>query len=354
LSLGRQHDTVNLSGSDGGGVPRASTSITWRTRITGSLALPVVIVMLVLVFGGSTLSPLFLQADTWTNILRTSSFVIIVACFVALVLIAGGIDLSVGASFLAGAIASAFVADATSSTPLAIAAGLAVGAAIGLLNGLLASWLMISPIIATLGTMFGITAIVVTLTGGTSIGPLPPAFTDFANIQFGPIPIVFIYALIIAGAVHVALEYTEWGTRIRAIGGNREAAARVGINVRKTETLVYVLTGTFSAFAGVLQASSLGSGSPTYGTGMSLNVIAAVVIGGVSIYGAIGNVPGVIAGSVLLSVITIGLVLVRVPGSMQDFFVGLVLIVAVIVDNLRRSRMFKASVEKATDIEPAV
>jgi ribose/xylose/arabinose/galactoside ABC-type transport system permease subunit len=87
---------------------------------------------------------------------------------------------------------------------------------------------------------------------------------------------------------------------------------------------------------------------------MSLNVIAAVVIGGVSIYGAIGNVPGVIAGSVLLSVITIGLVLVRVPGSMQDFFVGLVLIVAVIVDNLRRSRMFKASVEKAADIEPAV
>ncbi len=337
--------------SQQGGVLRAATTVTWRTRVFGSLALPVMLVMLVLVLGGSTQTLLFLQADTWTNILRTSSFVIIVACFEALVLMAGGLDLSVGASFLAGAMTSAYIVDTTESSMLAILGGLAVGGLIGLLNGFLTSWLMISPIIATLGTMFGITAIVVTVTGGVSIGPLPPSFTDLANIQLGFIPIVMVYALAVALGVHVVLEYTDWGTRIRAIGGNREAAARVGINVRMTSTAVYTLTGVFSALAGVLQAASLGSGSPSYGTGMSLNVIAAVVIGGVSIYGAIGNIPGVIAGSVLLSVITIGLVLLRVSGSMQDFFVGLVLIIAVLVDNLRRSRMFKASVEKASAIE---
>lgn len=340
-----------LNSQQGSGVLRAATTVTWRTRIVGSLALPVMLVMLVLVLGGSTQTLLFLQADTWTNILRTSSFVIIVACFEALVMMAGGLDLSVGASFLAGAMTAAYIVDSTESSMLAIIGGLAVGGLIGLLNGFLTSWLMISPIIATLGTMFGITAIVVTVTRGVSIGPLPASFTDLANIQIGFLPIVMVYALAIAFAAHVVLEYADWGTRIRAIGGNREAAARVGINVRTTSTVVYTLTGAFSALAGVLQAASLGSGSPSYGTGMSLNVIAAVVIGGVSIYGAIGNIPGVIAGSVLLSVITIGLVLLRVSGSMQDFFVGLVLIIAVLVDNFRRSSMFKASVEKAAAIE---
>lgn len=344
---------ISASG-DGAAVLRAATTITWRTRILGSLALPVIVVMVLLVLGGATQTSLFLDANTWTNILRTSSFVIIVACFQALVMLTGGLDLSVGASFLAGAMTSAYIVDSTGSTPLAILGGFGMGLFIGLVNGILTSWLNVSPIIATLGTMFGITAIVVTITGGVSIGPLPDSFTGFANITIGFVPIVMIYALAIAFIVHVALEYTDWGTRIRSIGGNREAAARVGINVRMTSTVVYTLTGAFSALAGVLQAASLGSGSPSYGNGMALNVIAAVVIGGVSIYGAIGNIPGVIAGSILLTVITIGLVLLRFSGSMQDFFVGLVLIIAVLVDNLRRSRMFKASVSRKASTDSDV
>ena len=347
----QQKVMVKTGNQSGSGVMRAATTVTWRTRIVGSLALPVVLVMVLLVLGGSTQTSLFFDASTWTNILRSSSFLIIVACFQALVLITGGLDLSVGASFLAGAMTAAYIVDSTSSALFAMLGGFGVGALIGLLNGILTSWLMISPIIATLGTMFGITAIVVTITGGRSIGPLPSSFTDLANIQIGFFPIVMVYALVIAVCVHVVLEHTNWGTSIRAIGGNREAAARVGINVRGTSTVIYTLTGAFSALAGVLQAASLGSGSPSYGNGMALNVIAAVVIGGVSIYGAIGNIPGVVAGSILLSLITIGLVLLRVSGSMQDFFVGAVLIFAVIVDNFRRSRMFKASVSKATETE---
>ncbi len=327
-------------------IARAATSLSWRARVTSSLALPVLTVMILIVALGSLKTPLFLAPDTWSNILRASSFVIIVACFEALVMIAGGLDLSVGASFLAGAMTSAYLVTATESIALAFGGALVVGLAIGFVNGLLTSWLMISPIIATLGTLFGVGAIVITLSGGVSIGPLPDNFSQIGNISLGPIPGVFVYAIVIAVMVHVVLEYTDWGTRIRAIGGNREAAIKVGINARRTAMSVYAMTGMFSALAGLLQAASLGSGSPSFGIGMELKVIAAVIIGGVSIYGAIGTIPGVVAGSMLLSLITVGLVLLRISGSMQNFFVGLVLIIAVVIDRFRKERMFKASVDK--------
>jgi ribose/xylose/arabinose/galactoside ABC-type transport system permease subunit len=327
-------------------VARAATTLSWRHRLTSSLALPVMSVMVLIVVLGSIKNPLFYSPDTWSNILRASSFIIIVACFEALVMISGGIDLSVGASFLAGAMAAAYMVQNTGSIALAFAGALLVGLAIGLINGFLASWLMISPIIATLGTLFGVGAIIITLSGGLAIGPLPESFSQIGNISLGPIPGVFVYAILIAAGVHIVLEYTDWGTRIRAIGGNREAAIKVGINARRTAITVYAMTGMFSALAGLLQAASLGSGSPSFGIGMELKVIAAVIIGGVSIYGAIGTIPGVVAGSVLLSLITVGLVLLQISGSMQNFFIGLVLIIAVIIDRFRKERMFKASVDK--------
>lgn len=327
-------------------VARAATTLPWRTRLTSSLALPVLIVMVLIVVLGSLRTTLFLAPDTWSNILRASSFIIIVACFEALVMISGGIDLSVGASFLSGAMAAAYVVDSTGSVALAFAGALLVGLAIGLVNGLLTSWLMISPIIATLGTLFGVGSIVVTLSGGVAIAPLPDSFNQIGNISLGPLPGVFVYAIVIAAGVHVVLEYTDWGTRIRAVGGNREAAVKVGINARRTSITVYAMTGMFSALAGLLQAASLGSGSPSFGIGMELKVIAAVIIGGVSIYGAIGTIPGVVAGSILLSLITVGLVLLRISGSMQNFFIGLILIIAVVIDRFRKERMFKASIDK--------
>lgn len=327
-------------------VDRAATTLSWRHRLMSSLALPVVSVIVLIVVLGSLWNPLFYSLATWSNILRSSSFIIIVACFEALVIISGGIDLSVGASFLTGAMTAAYIAQYQGSIPLAFAGALLVGLAIGLINGFLASWLLISPIIATLGTLFGVGAIVVTLSGGLAIGPLPDDFSQIGNINLGPIPGVFVYAILIAAGVHIVLEYTDWGTRIRAIGGNREAAIKVGINARRTAIAVYAMTGMFSALAGLLQAASLGSGSPSFGIGMELKVIAAAIIGGVSIYGAIGTMPGVVAGAILLTLITVGLVLLQISGSMQNFFIGLVLIIAVTIDRFRKERMFKASVPR--------
>lgn len=322
----------------------AATSVSLRSRIRSSLALPVLMVMTSIVLLGATRTSLFLSQATWTNILRSASFFVIVACFQGLVMISGGLDLSVGSSFLAGGMSAAYVVEQTGSVPLAFAVCLGVGALIGAVNGFLTNGLVISPIIATLGTLFMVRAIVETRSRGLSIGPLEDDFTRLADPMIGFVPIVFVYALGIALVAHLALEYTEFGTHVRASGGNRDAAEKVGINVRLTSFLLYVACGVFSALAGLLQAASLGAGTPSFGTGMELKVIAAAVIGGVSIYGAIGTISGVVSGSVLLSVITVGIVLLRISGSMQNFIVGLVLILAVAVDRFRQTRKFRVAV----------
>lgn len=329
----------------------ATTKIPFNARVRGSLALPVLIVMLAIVLLGSTRTSLFLAEATWTNILRSASFFIIVACFQGLVMISGGLDLSVGSSFLAGAMSAAYVVDHTGSIPLAFLACLGVGVIIGGFNGVLTNGLQISPIIATLGTLFMVRAIVETRSGGLSIGPLPDSFTSIADPMLGFIPGVFVYAVVIAGIAHFVLEYTEFGTHVRASGGDRDAAQKVGINVRATSFILYTMCGALAALAGLLQASSLGAGSPSFGTGVELKVIAAAVIGGVSVYGAIGTIPGIVCGSILLSVITVGIVLLRISGSMQNFVVGLVLIVAVSVDRFRQTRKFRVSVKQSTQPE---
>lgn len=352
MSANQANSNAPSSSSSSMDIPlRATTTISLRSRLSASLALPVVVAIGVIVALGSTQTTLFVSGGTWSNILRASSFVIILACFEAIVLISGGLDLSIGASLLAGAMMSAYVVAYWDSIPLAFVAAMAVGLIIGCLNGLLINGLKISPIIATLATLFGVSSVVITLSGGLAIGPLPDSFTAIGNAKIGLVPAVFIYAIIIALGVHIVLEYTDWGTRIRAVGGDREAAQKVGVNVPLTSFSIYAVTGAFSALSGLLLASNLGSGSPTFGVGMELTVIAAVVIGGVSIYGAIGTIPGVVAGSILLTLITVGLVLLRIPGGLQDLFVGLVLVIAVAIDRFRKERMFRASVRNVKGTE---
>jgi ribose/xylose/arabinose/galactoside ABC-type transport system permease subunit len=147
------------------------------------------------------------------------------------------------------------------------------------------------------------------------------------------------------------LEYTTLGTQIRAIGGNREAASATGVNTQRLSTILYVLCGLFAALAGVLQASYLGAGDPTLGASLNLQAIAAAIIGGVSMYGSIGTVIGIVLGSVLLSVLTTGLILMRINPGMQDFVVGVVLIMAAGADRMRRQRMIRVSRARQIEID---
>ena len=133
---------------------------------------------------------------------------------------------------------------------------------------------------------------------------------------------------------------------MRAIGGNREASRNSGIDVRLLSTVVYTLSGLSAALAGVLMTARLGSGQPSIGNGMELQVISAVIIGGTSLFGGIGSIPGTLLGSLVLSVLTTGLVLLKIDPVLQNFVVGVIIIVAVGLDQVRRTRMFRTQANR--------
>ncbi len=319
------------------------TQSRWR-RIASSSASALILVIIVFVLLGATQNEHFLDQQTWTNILRNAVFLVIVGAGSTIVMIGGGLDLSIGSVFAAGAVSAAWAAEAGWAVPVVFMFGISTGIAVGLLNGVLVNYASIPPIIVTLGTLFAVRSLVVTLSGGNPIGPLPDEFTAVGQGEFMGLPLLIIIAAIVAILMDILLERTNFGWTVRAVGGNREGARRVGINVVRVSLATYVLGGALAAFAGVLMASRLSSGPPSLGGGFELEVIAAVVIGGTSISGSIGSIRGTVIGAILLSVLTTGLILLRVDSTLQNLFVGGVVIVAAGIDQVRKKRMFRQSV----------
>lgn len=325
-------------------VARSSTTTgSWATRLLTSPQFMVVVVMLLFVAFGATQSSQFVNPQTWINILRNAVFIAIVAAFTTLVFVSGGLDLSVGSLFAVGGMASAGFLVAGLPTWLAIVLGTAAGGAAGLLNGVLINYASIPPFITTLGMLYAARSLVVYFTGGQPIAPLPDDFTDVARINLFGLPILLYYAAAILVLAHILLETTTFGGNVRAIGGNREAASNAGINARGISTVVYVLSGLSAAFAGLLMSARLGSGQPSIGVSFELQVISAVIIGGTSLFGGIGTVWGSLIGSLVLSILTTGLILLRVDPVLQDFVVGVIIVVAVGIDQVRRRRMFRSA-----------
>ena len=304
--------SVNIAPSDAtekGDVDLADLEVSLLKRVimSPSFALSVAIGLFVLF--GLTQSAQFTNPQAWINILRDATLIAMPAAFACIVLVSGGLDLSVGSVLVAGAMTSAAVANAGAGAATAFLTGTAVGAGIGLVNGYFVNYAKIPPIIVTLGSLFAVRAAVVASTGGNPIGPLPEDFTFWGQGEILGLPVVIVVGLVVVVAAHVVLSQTNYGWSIRAIGGNLNAARSAGIAVRKISISVYILSGASAAFTGAILAARLGSGSPTFGQGYELQVIAAAVIGGTSIYGAIGSVPGAVLGALLLSVLSNGLVL---------------------------------------------
>lgn len=324
----------------------ASTGLPLSRRLMLSPSLSLAVAIALFVVYGITQSSQFTNSQTWVNILRDASFTAIPAAFGAAVLISGGLDLSVGSVFVTGSMVSAELAIHGWPVVAVVLVAIAVGGAVGLLNGLLINLLNIPPIIVTLGTLFSVRAMVTYLSKGNSIGPVPAGFGKLGQGSALGVPYVVYLAVGVGVLAHIMLNTSTFGWNIRAAGGNREGARSAGINVRRVSVAVYVLSGSAAAFAGLLQASWLGSSSPSLGTGLELTVIAAAIIGGTSIAGAIGTVFGAMLGALLLSVLGTGLVLLQVDPSLQDFFTGLVLVLAAALDQLRRRQMFQTSVRR--------
>ena len=332
------------STNDASAVSRADTvDIPFLRRLVTSPQFALIVLIVLFGFFVWTEAPQVASAINLINILRNTTFIFIIGCFTTLVLVSGGLDLSIGSVYLVGAMATAALLDNGVPIPLSILLGVAAGGFAGFVNGVLINYVNIPAFIATLSMLYIARGVVVFLTKSFPISPLPDAFNVLGQGSVFGIPYLLFYAVVVGIVVHVLLEYTVFGASIRAIGGNREAAQNMGINVRRVSVIVYTLSGVSAGFAGMLMSARLGSGQPSLGQGLELQVISAVIIGGTSLFGGIGSIGGTVLGALVLSVLAYGLILLRINPVLQLVMVGCIILLAVALDQLRRKRMFQSA-----------
>jgi len=281
----------------------------------------------------------FLSANNLISVFRQFSFYGIMAIGMCCVIITGGIDLSVGSTFaFSGVITCMAISDWGWSVPLSVGLGCLSGLLIGLMNGLFITKLKLPPFIATLGTMSIARGLSYGITGGYPIGSLPDSFKfiGLGYIANTPTPIVLM--IILAFVFSFFLKKTIVGRWVYAVGGNEEAARISGVKVEEVKILVYSLCGMMAAVAGIATAARLGVGQSTAGQGYELDAIAAVIIGGASVSGGVGNVIGPILGAAIMGVLRNGLVLMSVSAYWQQAVIGMVIILAVTFDKLRNKK----------------
>ena len=297
-----------------------------------SIIIATVLYMLVV----SCVNPVFISANNQFNVLKTMGYTLITVVGMALVLITGGLDLSVGSTLALGGIITGMACQAGMPVFVAILLGVLTGTAIGAVNGFNIVRAKIPPLIVTLGMQYIVRGMVSVLTQGVPIYPLPKGLTAIDQIKLAGIPMVVIVALVIALVGHIVLSMTPFGRSVYALGGNEEAARISGINCKKTKMMVYVVTGSLAALAGVFMASRLGSAEAAVGTGYEMTTICGAIIGGVSTFGGIGTILGALIGAFFMEVLTNSLTLMRVSVYWQNVVVGVVLIVAVLLDQYKR------------------
>jgi ribose transport system permease protein len=224
--------------------------------------------------------------------------------------------------------------------PLAVAGGLATGAAVGVANGLMITQARLPPFIATLGTLLMARGLCSGLTGGWPVRDLPEGFVLLGQLDLPMggmgVPLPLLVMLCVAALVAVFLARTTWGYRIYAVGGNEISAGLSGIPVGRIKLLVYGLGGLLAAVGGVLMTARLGVAAPTAAAGYELDVIAAAVVGGTSFTGGEGTILGVLLGAAIMQVLRTGLVLTGVSAYWLQAVQGLVIVVAIALDQLRK------------------
>lgn len=311
----------------------AGTAQLMRTRREAT-----VLAMLVVLFIGLAFySEYFFTSRNLANFARQISVVGIVALGQALVIIAGGIDLSVGSTIGLAAVTAAMVSSATGMPALGLIAAILVGTGVGLINGILVTRIRINSFIATLGMLSVTRGVALLITNGS-----PQRFDNWAawlgSGHIGPVPVQFILLAALTGIVWFFATRTRAGRNIYAVGNNARAARLAGIDVERTRVLVFVISGSLAGLGGLLLGGMLTNASPNLGLGYELDVIAAVILGGVALTGGRGSIGGVVIGATLMGLLRNAFVLLNVSGYWQTITIGLVVIVAVGADSINRKR----------------
>lgn len=281
----------------------------------------------------------FLTPKNMFNILRQNASNLFLATGMTMVIILGGIDLSVGSVIaLSGVVAAGCVVNFGLPEAVGFIAAVAVGAAVGLFNGFIICKTDIPPFIVTLASMNITKGIALVLTGGAPIRCMTDAFKFPGAGYVGPVPTPVILMFIIFILAALMINKTQLGRHIYAVGGNVQAAKFSGISVQKVKFIVYAYTGVMAGIAGVVIASRLYSGQPTAGDGAEMDAIASVVVGGTSMSGGSGRIGGTLIGVLIIGVLNNGLNLMGVDSNFQYIVKGLVILLAVYVDFLRNKK----------------
>ena len=292
--------------------------------------------VLVLSAALALLSDAFLTASNLLNVLRQASLIFLLASGVTLVILAAGLDLSIGANVALSACLSATIIKLTGSISLGIATGLACGIIIGLLNGVLITTLRLPPFIATYGMLWVLHGITYWYMAGDTIYDFPSAFRALGSgYALGiPVPVYLMLACLVAGGLFT--RYTTYGHEIYAIGANTEVARLSGIPVRSRLNLVYTLSGAMAGLASVVYLARLNSAEADIGEPLMLPAIAAVLIGGTSLFGGVGSLSGTLVGALFLTLVLNGMNLLTVGANWQPLVTGVIVVVAALIDTTRR------------------
>ncbi len=283
-------------------------------------------------------SPYFLTGTNLSSVIRQTAVINTMALGMTLVIVSGGIDLSVGSVLAFSGVIGTTVIVETGSVGLGIAAGIVAGTFWGFINGALLTQLRIPPFIVTLGTLGIVRGLTLVISGGLPVVGLPEEHGFLGEGSIGPVPFVLVVLGICAVLAHIVLHHTKLGRYTYAIGSNEAAARYAGIRVTVFKVSIYAICGMLTGLAGMIETSRLMTGQPTSGVSYELQVIAAVVIGGGSLSGGEGSVVGTLIGALIMGLLSNGSDLLGVNPYWQQVIIGAIIILAVALDEARKRR----------------
>lgn len=308
-----------------------------RHWLLQSVGLTAVVIVLAIIF--SLINPRFATLANLANVLTQASHYIIIAVAMTFVITSAGIDLSVGSVLALVTVIGFALLKGGMNPVLAVAIMFSLGTLIGAFTGLLIAIIKIPPFIATLGMMVSLRGLALLHSAGTMHFGLPETLTWLGQGKVVGVPVPVIVALCVAVIGAWLFNHTKFGLYVRAIGGNREAARLAGVPVNLIEILVYALMGLVTAIGGLIMIARIDSTQATIGTGIEIHIIAAVIIGGTSLFGGRGTIYGTVLGAILLSMMTNALVIAGVDYFWQLVVMGIIVLLAVAINNLRESRI---------------
>jgi ribose transport system permease protein len=308
----------------------------WRRALDpanlAAWAAPIALVVLTVVFG--VLSPIFLSLGNIESMLTSAAILIVLAIGQTFVVATAGIDLSIASAMTLAAVVFGVVFDA--GLVPALVAALVAGLAVGLINGLIIARGGITDFIVTLGTLSAASGAALIFADGKPKNIISPPLLKLSTGSVWVFGYSFVIAIVLAVIAHVVLFHTRFGTYVLATGGNSEAAAATGVSTRSIKTAVYVIAGLTAGIAAILLVARVGAAEPAANTSFLLNSVAAVVLGGVSLFGGRATIVGPVIGALLLTALVNGLTLLGVSQFYQPLSVGVVVVLAAFLTRYRK------------------